>query len=171
MTTPERWTPLRRIEPDGYVASAAAAAHAAKLSKPLDVPDEVWVNDLYQVLVYRQQLVSRWQLLPDGGPESHFPRMVYLSIRREDRRPVRNWRHLQRIKNEIVGARHEAVELFPSTDRVMDTSNQYHLFVLADPELRFPFGSPCARTVTGRKHAETIGAGQEPFAKGEADAL
>jgi hypothetical protein len=32
------------------------------------------------------------------------------------------------------------VELFPAESRLVDTANQYHLWVMADAEYRFPFG-------------------------------
>lgn len=61
--------------------------------------------------------------------------MRWLSIRRQDRKPVHDWRHLWMIKTELAGADAEAVELY----RLVDSANQYHLFCLPRGE-RFPFG-------------------------------
>ena len=63
-----------------------------------------------------------------------------LSIGRRDREAVHDWRHFQRIKNELVGAEHEAIELYPKESRLMDTGNRYWLFALAEKGAQFPFG-------------------------------
>jgi hypothetical protein len=63
-----------------------------------------------------------------------------LSIRRNDREPIMDWRDLQAIKNQLVGCECEAVQLFPAESRLVDSANQYHLLALADPGARFGFG-------------------------------
>ena len=68
------------------------------------------------------------------------PPFVHLDIRRLDGSDCKNWRELQQIKNEIIGPEHEAVELFPAESRLVDTANQYHLWVHVSPDYRFPFG-------------------------------
>ena len=87
-----------------------------------DHPGQMFINNIYQVI------------REDVGP------MIHLSIKRIDGRPLRSWKHLQQIKNELIGAENEGVELFPSEQRLVDTANQYHLWVAADPTYRFPFG-------------------------------
>jgi len=57
---------------------------------------------------------------------------VWLSIVRRDRSACHDWRDLQRIKNELCGEEREAVELHPAESRLVDTNNQYHLFVLPE---------------------------------------
>ena len=89
---------------------------------------EVWVNNIYQVV------------LRDVKSDNNFPEMIHMSIKRLDREVIRDWRHLQRIKNELVGHENEAVELFPAESRRIDTSNKYHMWCLKDPHIRFPFG-------------------------------
>jgi hypothetical protein len=84
---------------------------------------ELWANDLYQVEVERR---------PDE--------MVRMNIRRRDGYVGRDWRHLQQIKNEIVGPECEAIELYPAESRLVDTSNKYTLWAVPDPTFRFPFG-------------------------------
>lgn len=84
---------------------------------------EVWMNDTYQVAKY---------------PENEGT--IHLSIKRIDREPVTDWRDKQAIKNQLVGKEHEAVELYPAESRVVDTANQYHLWVSADPNYRIPLG-------------------------------
>jgi hypothetical protein len=53
----------------------------------------------------------------------------WLSIKRIDREPIMDWRDLQAIKSALCGAEAEAIQLFPAESRVVDTSNQYHLYV------------------------------------------
>lgn len=65
---------------------------------------------------------------------------IHLDIHRLDGGPCKNWRHFQQIKNELIGPEHEAVELFPAESRLIDTANEYHLWVHATPEYRFPVG-------------------------------
>ena len=85
---------------------------------------QIWKNDLYQVAVRE---------LGDG--------VVHINIRRVDGGPIlRDWRHFQQIKNEIVGPECEAIELYPAESRLVDTSNKYHLIAMRDPTFRFPFG-------------------------------
>lgn len=104
----------------------------------------VWINSIFQVSIRHVQDAYTW-----------------LCIVRRDRKAVHDWRHLQRIKNELVGYDREAMELYPAESRLVDTNNQYHLFVL--PEGRaFPFG------YTDRDVAEDVGPTkhkQRPFEK------
>lgn len=66
--------------------------------------------------------------------------VLHLSIKRIDREPIRDWRVLQQIKNAIVGEECEAFELYPAESRLVDTANQYHLWVFTDPNVRVPVG-------------------------------
>lgn len=87
----------------------------------------VWINHLYQVV--RREL------------KSNLGTVIHLNIRRRDGGPIlRDWRHFQQIKNELIGEECEAIELYPAESRLVDTSNKYHLFGMLDPTFRFPFG-------------------------------
>jgi len=92
---------------------------------PLARTAETWVNDQYQVLVYDQKLVK------------YFPPHINLSIRREGREPIHDWRDMYRIKSELCGTGCWAVEVYPEQSALVDTANQYHLFVFA-PGFIFP---------------------------------
>jgi len=83
---------------------------------------EVWVSDRYECKVTD---------LVDAEP-----RLRYLSINRLDRRAMRNWRHLQQIKNEVCGELWTGIEFFPPEDRLVDSANQYHLYCFP-PEVDF----------------------------------
>lgn len=89
---------------------------------------------------------SRYQVQVHEVPESALGPLVWLSLKRHDLAPLRDWRDLQRLKNEILGPDVEAVELYPAESRLVDMGNQYHLWALARGE-RFPFGFQ-ARSVT-----------------------
>jgi hypothetical protein len=106
-----------------------AAIHATQPG--IRIPDQIWVNSRYEVWVTYGAA---------GGEEAGWPKMHWLSIKRRDKEPMRDWRDLQRIKNDLIGPENEAVELFPAESRLVDTSNQFHLWVLADPKVVFPFG-------------------------------
>jgi hypothetical protein len=73
----------------------------------------------------------------------------------------------QRIKNELVGKEHEAVELYPAESRKVDSSNQYHLWVLVEKGLKFPFGYTTRDVLSPEALAADLGeqspARQRPF--------
>jgi hypothetical protein len=96
-----------------------------------DHPGELFVNEVYQVI--RERLGGWW----------------HLSIKPLTRERHSRWRDYQRIKTELVGPEHEGVELFPAESRLVDTADQYHLWVAADPAYRFPFGFDEGRSVSG----------------------
>ena len=94
-----------------------------------------YVNNLYQVKIRTEY--------------NDFVRsdVVHLSIKRKDKNPVHNWRHFQQIKNELVGPENEAIELYPAESRLVDSANQYHLWVIADPSKRIKIGFDNGRLV------------------------
>jgi len=142
--TRREWTP--------FVRASSVSGPAASVVVMARFPDdEVWVNSLYQVNVRR-----------DVAAEG-FPAMHHLSIKRVDKGVIHDWRDLQRIKNEIVGPEHEAVELYPAESRLVDSSNQFHLWVLADPAVRFPFGFRERLVAEGN----ALNTKQRPFRKDE----
>ena len=88
-------------------------------------------------------------------------KVTWLSIKRRDKAAFHDWRELQCIKNAICGPEREACELYPAESRLVDTSNQYHLWVLPEG-MAFPFGyvNREIRTESGG------GAVQRSFAEG-----
>jgi hypothetical protein len=89
----------------------------------------VWVNSLYQVNVRVEPSIH------EG-----WPRMIHLSIKLRTKQPIHDWRDLQRIKNELVGPENEGLELYPAESRLVDSANQYHMYVFEDPTFRINFG-------------------------------
>lgn len=86
----------------------------------------VAINSRYQVNLY------------DAGSGQPFGRVIWLSIKTLDKSARHDWRDLQRIKNEVVGEQYDAVEIYPAEEKLVDTSNQYHLWVFL--EYKMPFG-------------------------------
>jgi hypothetical protein len=112
------WTPLQRATPIGV-----GLREGTFMMK----------NDRYTVTV---------KPLSDAGMDG----VVHISIRNSARSAVRDWRDFQRIKNEVVGPEREALEVYPRESRLIDTSNQYHLWVLPVGE-DIPFGFDVGRSV------------------------
>ena len=84
---------------------------------------------------------SRYQVMVRHFTHADMPPLVWLSIKRLDMAPVgdERFRDFQRIKNELVGAECEGIELYPAESRLADSANQYHLWCFSD-QTRFPFG-------------------------------
>lgn len=99
--------------------------------------EEIYLNDKYQVHLTRSHI------------EELGVNMVHLSIKSIDKAPIRDWRDMQEIKNMLVGPECEGVELYPAESRLVDTANQYHLWVLDDSTIRWPFGFNDGRVVSG----------------------
>lgn len=134
--------------------------------------DRVYINSRYQVMIRRIGGKSERPLTFDAhtgdrGPiPADAPRGWWLSIKTRDKAPVHDWRDFQRIKNELIGPEAEGVELYPAESRLVDTSNQYHLWVF-DPPFRFPFGYMDRFIVKESGN----GAVQRPFEEPPPDAL
>lgn len=111
----------------------------------LDPPTFIVRNSRYQVTAYVRGN------LPGYGD------VVHLSLKVHDRSAHHDWRDLQRIKNELCGEECEAVELYPAESRLVDTANQYHLFVFRT--YKFPFGFTTRLVAEGSWN----GTAQRPF--------
>ena len=127
---------------------------------------DTFVNSRYIVHVY-----------PPVRQAEGWPRLVHLSIRHIHNIAITDFRDFQRIKTELVHAKAEAVQIFPSEERLVDSCNQYHLFVFVpddfDPsnpdsaswgEAVLPIGYFYGRDVTP---AQAEGANQRPFTENE----
>lgn len=95
---------------------------------------DTYENDIYIVMVFRGKQAD-WQI----HDKELKGQMTYISIKNRDKTSIHDWRHLQQIKNELVGVDCEAVEIYPNEDRLVDTANQYHLFVFPK-DYKIPFG-------------------------------
>jgi hypothetical protein len=122
-----KWTKFERAELNPPTPEMIAA-YGKELIDSI-AKDEIWLNSHYQVNLRRISAPSGWPC-----------DMVHLSIKRLDKDAAHDWRHFQWIKNELVGEENEAMEIYPAESRLVDTSNQYHLWVFADPKIRIPLG-------------------------------
>ncbi len=99
---------------------------------------DVFINSRYQVL--RTPVLA----------SANFPELIHLKIVRLDREAVgpERYRDFMRIKDELVGSEHEAVELYPPRSTEVDTINMYHLWVFASDRCRLPLGFRYGREVS-----------------------
>jgi hypothetical protein len=124
----EKWIAGHQAFRKAFPADSVDNAHQAMRKHLFELRESAttFLNDTYQVEI-RQRGDERLPLL-------------WLSIKRIDRQPIRDWRELQQIKNELVGPECEAIELYPAESRLTDSANQYHLWACPDPKFRFPIG-------------------------------
>lgn len=104
---------------------------------------KVYLSDTYQVEV-NPEIVEAFGFT-----------MIWLSIKRIDKAPFHDWRELQSIKNAICGNEAEAVELYPAESRLVDSANQYHIYVLPEGK-SWPFGMRCGRQVTDEQKLNEV---------------
>lgn len=146
------WTPFEDITasmPPGFFDNILITENERKWFRA------IYVNNRYQVM--------RFHVPVEGWPEGY---VEWLNIKRRDRDWMHDWRELQRIKNELCGPEREAIEIYPAESRLVDTSNQYHLWVLA-PDAALPFGyrfravlPPIPKGMLTGLHADSV---QRPF--------
>lgn len=112
--------------------------------------DEIWCNDLYQVNINRK-------------PAHNFPfELTHLSIKRRDKAPIHDWRHLQQIKNMLCGPGCEAIEIYPMENRLADLANQFHLWVFEEG-----YHVPCGFGNRDVRSDSFDGAIQRPYEDGD----
>jgi len=137
----QEWQPLVKGE-YGY-AERQRIIHDFGIDAASEVLSfEIWLNNKYTVAMRRQK---------NQNPNVDLPDLIHLSIKRNDKNPIRDWRDFQLIKNQLVGPECEGVELFPAESRLIDTGNQYHVWVWDDPAFRFPIGFQEGRIVSNNE--------------------
>lgn len=120
------WQPMRKGQVNPRMIQAAKDVGED------DYRMEAWGNDLYDAIV-RYMPTTSIETGEYGGE------LIWISVKSHGRHPIRDWRHLQQIKNEIAGPEREAVEIFPAESRLVDTTNEFHLWVLPEGQ-RIPWG-------------------------------
>ena len=126
----------------------------AKMGLHRDIYAEIYVNDIYQVAVYRNEEADELIHLDELKG-----RCTWLSIKRRDKRPVNNWQDMQTIKNRLVGVDCDAIQIFPAESRMINMANQYHLIVLPS-DAWLPFGWGFRSVDTENRNAEPNGSAQ-----------
>lgn len=145
-----QWTPFVIVDamPNPKARESDPQGYDALRQDYLDGKAFMYQNSLYTVhlrLLGRDRTQAMW-----------------LSIRHNDRKAIRDWRHFQRIKNELAGVEREAMEIYPKESQLVDEANSYHLWVLSEADV-MPFGFKGERMVSSPEEAESIGAKQRPF--------
>ena len=108
-----------------------------------------------QALVYTNQLFTILCYRGEGADDLvHLPMLkgkcAYLSIRRNDRKSNIYWHEKMKMVQIILGHDWFGVELYPPYKFMVDTANQYHLWVLP-LESPFPMGFWTGRAVAGNE--------------------
>jgi hypothetical protein len=118
-TTPivQGWTPFIRTMPvhNAEAVAAYGTGYEKEYGDFQSGVQSMWMNNRYVVI--KKEL--------EGG-------MTWLSIRHKNRKAIRDWRHFQRIKNELTDPGREAMEIYPAESRLVDEANQYHLWVFPE---------------------------------------
>ena len=115
---------------------------------------EIWINDKYQVNILRGKDCDQYVHIKE-----YKGKCDYLSIKTLEKEPIHDWRDLQQIKNELCGEDREALEIYPSEHRLVDTANQYHLWVIPK-DAQIPFGFTHREVYTKEQGGEFQRVGQ-----------
>ena len=161
--------PTRETEAGAWTTALAHlpedAFDAAVIARKFGIPHDLAAAQVEQLRRQSVHMNDRYQVNAQTleAPFGEFVGdLIWLSIKRRDKAPVHDWRDLQVIKNLIVGPEHEGFEIYPAESRLVDTANQYHVFVFLDPKVRLPVGFR-TREVTGAEQAAAVGARQRDF--------
>jgi hypothetical protein len=136
---PERlpdWTPFQEVE---------------VISRDGRTPDgTTFANSRYMVEVNRIE-------------RQDAPALIWLSIKDLWRSARHDWRDFQRIKNELIGPEAEALEIYPAESRLVDTSNQFHLWCVEGLQVAFGYAERDVSDIS------VGGSVQRPFEKPPVD--
>lgn len=117
------WTPLVRIE--------LSKENFPEVNVDDLEYDEYWMNNEYIVKVY----------YPDNPvhqfPNNKFTWLCFRNLRNSHH--AHDWRDMQMMKNEICGHERTAVEVFPPMSKLVDTCNQFHMWVYPE-DYKLDFG-------------------------------
>lgn len=136
---------------------------STRLPKPKNIAPYKWTSGELGIEceVGPYQVCVRWSWC--GAKPFGDLTYAMLQVCRANGGSVFDWRHLQEIKNMVLGEEWEAVELFPQESRLKDPSNARYLWAVKG---RLPFGLPGGRFVIDSGEGM---APQRPIAQGAAD--
>ncbi len=150
------WSLLQRaaMPPEAFKALSPLARQEVE-------QDTVYLNHMYQVNV---------RTMENAGPNG--ADLTMLSIKLRSKEVVKDWRHFQLIKNQLCGKESLAIEVFPPESKLVDTANQYFLWVFPDDTL-FPFIFQTRLISEGNGNPTAWGSGskQRPFENRPEDCL
>ncbi len=93
--------------------------------------DRCWISD-------DGYCVTSRILLTEWGKVEHAAIQKIGNMTADGERDI-PWKIKQEIKNELFGEKRMAIEVFPSSDRLVDVADIYHLWIF-DKNFRAPFG-------------------------------
>ena len=137
--------PSTSFDPAWYEQQFGLDPDTAKLMAESAKEERVYLSSTHQVNV-----------------RNHNEYFTHASIKRIDKQPEHDWRVFQDIKNSLFGTESEAVELYPAESRLVDTANQYHLWVSRQGPL-FSIGWRQGRRVSTHEEAMVVGAVQRDY--------
>ena len=137
------WTPFEETVPQYDTA-------VPESMRELDPGEKMYMNS--------RMLVT---IVPHESKE--FGRYFHLSWKNLDRSARHDWREIQRMKNEIFGEDYEAFEIYPAEERLHDSCNQFHVWVL-EKGVRIPMGF--TERMVGDSPMGEVGS-QRPWPEGE----
>jgi hypothetical protein len=125
-TPKKEWEPLTQTPDWAVKAQHEQVMERARVTFPgvavdeIPAPDEVWGSSQYTATVH---------YLDDNRDG-----FIEVGIHNYHRTTHVPWRHIQQIKNEVFGPDREAVQLFPAEDRLLDSANEYWIYVYPTSE-------------------------------------
>ena len=161
-----RRTMQRPMEPFIEVAPNNSEEYLNRIRKHAIVSGERAETYVQAHLEQRMFSNDRYAVSIRGIIADDGTKMAHLSIKRIDRAVIDDWRDLQTIKNMIVGPERDAVQIFPRESHLVDTSNQYHLWVFIDDGYVLPFGFK-ERYISDTNETTFQGTRQRRFVKAE----
>jgi len=105
---------------------------------PLNRHGEQFITAAYYNLVFSVQV----SIEPTEWGE-----ITHLWIRRHDGNPP-VWREMQRIKDDLIGADRTGVEVYPTSEELVNAAPMYHLWVLPEG-FKLPFSIGAIRRSDG----------------------
>lgn len=125
--------PVKKVMPNWAEMIAKTLLRGWPVALARDTYDDIAQCDMFENETYRVLV------------KEHKDGVTLLSIWRHDRAPVHSWPDFQLIKNQLCGEEREAMELYPAQSRVVDSENQYHLWVMPAGKT-IPIGFPAGFT-------------------------
>jgi hypothetical protein len=126
-----QWQPLEEVPEENLLHGHTGVDLAYYNDAAVGRKEKWFMNNRYQVSV--QEVSSEDHGFGDFN-------ITWLSIKPNDESARHDWREYQKIKNELAGPDWEAIEIYPSEDRLVDSANQFHLWCFPPEAGQLPIG-------------------------------
>ena len=127
-------------KPDGY-----CAYHEMESS------DQPWTPCIKPTITLVDNLGSHWENDRYYGLLKKDGHKAVLSISALDNSAKHDWRDFQQLKTDLLGPQWEAIELYPSENRLVDPSNRFYLWCFNDGSLKMFGWNNGSRVVESKK--------------------